>query len=144
MEDSEGRAVEYAIKEGRMEVAESWHDGGPGDEQCCSGFLGDVDWLPVTGNLLVTDGTRVTDAAGRPVQPGPPPGGPPGGMRAGPPGEPPGGMQGGPPGGVRRWARIVEVTHTQPAEKVFELVFDDEPPAGLAIYRAKHLASLYP
>jgi len=56
-------------------------------------------------------------------------------------------MRGGPPGGppgIKRWARIVEVTHTQPAEKVFELVFADEPPAGVAIYRAKHLASLYP
>ncbi len=144
VEDSYSRAVEYAIDEETMEVSEVWHYGGPGDEPFYSGFLGDVDWLPVTGNLLVTDGTRVTDADGRPVAPGPPPGGPPGGMRAGPPGEPPGGMQGGPPGGVRRWARIVEVTHTQPAEKVFELVFADEPPAGVAIYRAKHLASLYP
>ena len=143
VEDSYSRAVEYAINEQTMEVAQVWSYGGPGDEPFYSGFLGDVDWLPVTGNLLVTDGTRVTDADGRPVAPGPPPGGPPGGMRGAPPGGPPGGMLGGAPG-IKRWARIVEVTHTQPAEKVFELVFDDEPPAGLAIYRAKHLDSVYP
>jgi hypothetical protein len=46
--------------------------------------------------------------------------------------------------GVKRWARIVEVTHTHPAEKVFELILADEPPAGQAVYRAKHLDSLYP
>ncbi|MEE8094511.1 MAG: hypothetical protein V3T47_09780, partial [Gammaproteobacteria bacterium] len=125
-----------------------WRYGGPGDEPFYSGFLGDVDWLPVTGNLLVTDGTRVTDADGQPVAPAPPPAGPPGGMR----GARPDGMGGTPPGGpgsfgntgVRRWARIVEVTHTQPAEKVLELVFADEPPGGVSIYRAKRLASLYP
>ncbi len=117
-----------------MEVSQVWSYGGPDDELFYSGFLGDVDWLPITGNMLVTDGARVTDAEGRSVEPGPPPG-------------PPGGMGG--PGpvaapGVERWARIVEVTHTLPAEKVFELILADDPPAGQAVYRAKHLESLYP
>jgi hypothetical protein len=144
VEDSYSRAVEYAIDEDAMEVSQVWRYGGPGDEPFYSGFLGDVDWLPVTGNLLVTDGTRVTDADGRPVAPAPPPAGPPGGMRGGPPGGPPGGPGFSGDTGVRRWARIVEVTHTQPAEKVLELVFADEPPGGVSIYRAKRLASLYP
>ena len=42
------------------------------------------------------------------------------------------------------WARIVEVTHTTPAEKVFEVVIDDEAPEGWAVFRAERLPSLYP
>lgn len=45
----------------------------------------------------------------------------------------------------RRAARLVEVTRTQPAEKVFEALFDD--PSGVesyTIYRAEKLPSLYP
>ncbi len=156
IEDSYSRAVEYSIDEETMEVSEVWHYGESGDERFYSGFLGDVDWLPVTGNLLVTDGARVTDAEGRSVEPAPPPagmgGGPRGAMGGAPPGGPRGAPAGGPPGGpgafgdpgIMRWARIVEVTHTLPAEKVFELILQDEPPAGQAVYRAKHLDSLYP
>ena len=42
------------------------------------------------------------------------------------------------------WARIVEVTHTTPAEKVFEVVIDDETPNGWAVFHAERLPSLYP
>ncbi len=45
---------------------------------------------------------------------------------------------------AHHWARIVEVTHTTPAEKVFEIFIDDEAPEGWAVYRAERLASLYP
>lgn len=47
--------------------------------------------------------------------------------------------------GARKWARIVEVTHTTPARKVFELIVGDESKAdlpGWAIYRSRHLPSL--
>jgi hypothetical protein len=46
-----------------------------------------------------------------------------------------------------RWGRIFEVTHTAPAEKVFELIVRDAPGsnyAGWRIYRAQRLPSLYP
>ena len=41
-------------------------------------------------------------------------------------------------------ARILEVTHTSPAEIVFKLVIDDDPPTGWRVYRAGRLPSLYP
>lgn len=43
-------------------------------------------------------------------------------------------------------AHLVEVTHTMPAEVVFEVTLDDDNPEGAAsriIYRAKHRPSLY-
>jgi hypothetical protein len=46
-----------------------------------------------------------------------------------------------------RWARILEVTHTTPARRVFELIVRDAPGsnyAGWRIYRAQRLSSLYP
>jgi arylsulfate sulfotransferase len=46
-----------------------------------------------------------------------------------------------------RWARIVEVTHTTPAQKVFELVVVGKPGSIFSsprIYRAQRLPSLYP
>ena len=39
---------------------------------------------------------------------------------------------------------IVEVTHSTPAEKVFELIIDDEPPNRWRVYRAERLPGLYP
>ena len=44
----------------------------------------------------------------------------------------------------RRSARFVEVTHEAPAQKVFELVVEDEWPAGgWHVYRAQRVTSLY-
>ena len=48
--------------------------------------------------------------------------------------------------GGRHWARIVEVTHTNPPEKVFELVVDSpdkDDPIGWAVFRSERLAGLY-
>ena len=118
-ERSFSRAVEYAIDTEAMTVSEVWSYGGPGDEQFFSPIVGDADWMPETGNVLVTDGGRVTDEQGRPTDD----------------------LSGG-----LRWARIVEVTHTTPAEKVFELIIRDEehPEVGWIVYRAERLQSLYP
>ncbi len=73
-------------------------------------------WLPRTGNILVTDGGKYTDADGHPV--------------ASP--------------GKLRWARVVEVTHTTPAEKIFELHITSEPPMGFHVYRADRIPTLFP
>ena len=115
LSESYSRAVEFAVDEQRMEVSQVWSYGGGDDEQFFSSFLCDADWMPQTGNVLITDGGRITDDAGNP---------------AGRPGK-------------FRWGRIVEVTHTTPAEKVFELVVRDHPPAGWHIYRAERLSGLY-
>ena len=106
------RAVEYAVDVKRMSVSQVWTYGGRDSEMFFSNALGDADWMPRTGNVLITDGSRVTE--------GPTP---------------------------SRWARILEVTHTTPAEKVFELIIKDRPggpPSGWRVYRSERLRSLYP
>ncbi len=115
-EECYSRAVEYEIDEESMEARQVWSYGGKGDELFYSQYISDTDWLPRTGNILVTDGGKYTDANGHPV--------------ASP--------------GTLRWARVVEVTHTTPAEKVFELHITGEPPMGFHVYRADRIPTLYP
>ena len=110
------RAVEYRVDEDNMEVSQVWAYGGPGSAYFFSTFISDADWLPATRNVLVADGGKVTDPEGIPT----------------------GGTNG------HHWARIVEVTHTTPAEIVFEVFIDDEAPEGWAVFRAERLPSLYP
>jgi arylsulfate sulfotransferase len=108
-DENYSRAVEYAIDDERMTVSEIWSYGGHGDEVFFSAALGDVDWLPKTGNVLLTDGFRFTSSLPR-----------------------------------VRFARIVEVTHTNPALKVFELIIGNAgPQSGWHVYRSERLASLY-
>lgn len=115
-EDSFSRAVEFAIDEERGEFRELWSYGGREGEKYFTPFLGETDWLPVTGHVLVTDGGRVRQPDGRP------------------------GVH---PNQGRKWARVLEVTRTTPAEVVFEVVIDD-PRQGWTVYRSERLASLYP
>jgi arylsulfate sulfotransferase len=114
--ESFSRAAEYRIDEDNMEVEEVWSYGGPGDEQYYGWRVGDADWMPNTGNVLITYGGLSKDAAGnisdRPTD--------------------------------HHWVRIVEVTHETPAQKVFELFVDDERPTGWLSFQAEHLQSLYP
>ena len=117
--DSYSRVVEYAVDPAAKTVKQSWTYGGPGDELFFSPFISEADWLPATGNVLVTDGGRVRDKDGNVSSD----------------------IFGG-----RHWARIVEVTHTNPPEKVFELVVDSadkDDPIGWAVYRSERLNSLY-
>lgn len=99
-----------------MEVAQVWVYGGLGDERFYSAFICDADWLPNTGNVLITDGGRVSVSEGNIS----------------------GDLD------EHHWERIVEVTHTTPPEKIFELVIDDVPPIGWAVYRSERLPRLYP
>ncbi len=62
--DNFSRAVEYEVDEEKMEFRQVWSYGGPDDEIFFSPFLGDTDWLPKTGNILITDGGRVRAADG--------------------------------------------------------------------------------
>jgi hypothetical protein len=116
---SYSRAVEYKVDELGRTVSEVWSYGGPEDEAFYSPFGGGTSWLPDTGNVLVTDSARITDVDGAPMENVP---------------------------GARRWARIVEVTHTRPARKVFELIVGDESqsrPFGWSVYRSRRIPSLY-
>jgi len=110
------RAVEYLIDEAAGTVEEVWSYGGPGEEWFFSGFISEADWLPETENILITSGGRIRK---------------------------PDGTHGVWPGEGRIWVTIAEVTHSDPAEKVWEVVIDD-PAVGWASYRGERLPSLYP
>jgi hypothetical protein len=118
VKDSYSRVVEYAIDGKAKTVRQVWKYGGPGDELFFSPFISEADPLPNTGNVLVTDGGRVRDQKGN--------------VSANVAGD-------------HHWARIAEVTHTTPPEKVFELVIDSpdkDSPVGWAVYRSERLAGL--
>ena len=107
-EASYSRAVEFDVDEEALSVRQRWVYPPSDAERFYSSFLSDADWLPATGNVLITDGGRtrtVETADGEPA--------------------------------VRRWARILEVTRDEPAETVFELVIDDDSPTGWHVYRAE-------
>ena len=84
-----------------------------------SPFISEADQLPRTGNVLITDGGRVRDQQGLPSAN---------------------------IVGDHHWARIVEVTHDDHPDKVFELTVDSndaEDAIGWAIFRSERLPSLY-
>ena len=116
---SYSRVMEFSIDESKMQIREAWKYGGPGDEQFFSPAVCDVLWMPKTGNVLVVDGNRWT----RPELP-------------------PADKQN------HLWSRLVEVTHTTPAKKVFEVIFDDKSDVTSAInWRIHHgekLPNIYP
>jgi len=113
--ESFSRVVEYAIDEANGTVREVWTYGGPGDEHFLSAIISEADWLPQTGNILVTNGAHVE--------------------------APDGSMQMYPQEG-RTWISLAEVTHTMPAEKVWEVVIDD-PAVGWTAFRTDRVPSLY-
>jgi len=115
LQDSYTRAVEYSVNEETMEVSQLWVYG-PDDEHFYARYLGDVDWQPQTDNILVNIGAQETDADGINAPPGP---------------------------GTQRWARVIELTHEQPAEKVWEMRLQEDN-SGWSIYRAERMPTLYP
>ena len=116
LEERYSRIVEFAVDEEAMNVEQVWTYAGSTDESFYSGYLSDADWLPITGNILVTDGARETNDDGVNAD-----------------GE-----------DANYWARIVEVTHTEPAEIVYEVHLKDGGNGNWHIYRAERLPSLYP
>jgi arylsulfate sulfotransferase len=110
------RAVEYEIDEAAMEVRQVWQYPGDTGEPFYSSFISDADWLPVTGNVLITSGGLIADSAGVTTE-----------AESG-----------------RRSARIIEVTRESPAVSVFELTVEaDWPVGGWHVYRAQRIPSLY-
>ena len=119
LDESYSRAVEYAIDTDSMTVRQAWSYGGPGEDVFYSPFISEADELPQTGNVLITDGGRIRDQQGRPSD------------RT---------------VGGHHWARIVEVTHSDHPEKVFEITIDSAKQGasiGWAVYRSERLLSLY-
>jgi arylsulfate sulfotransferase len=116
VEEQYSRAVEYKINEQTKEVTEVWAYGGPDEDLFFSPFISETDWLPIKENVLITDGGRMRGKDGKPSA----------------------SIFGG-----HHWARILEVTHDTPADKVWEIIIDD-PARGWAVFRADRIPSLYP
>lgn len=114
------RAVEYSINEDTKEVAQVWEFGEFDDPVLYAPFIGDADTQSLTGNVLITHGGVTTDAGGLPTD----------NIFA-----------------AKTSVYILEVTHTTPGQKVFELSIVDPTPEtanGWTTYRAERLPSLYP
>jgi hypothetical protein len=106
------RAIEYAIDEHNMTVELVWEHGQFTEKTVFSAALGNADYLPRTGNVLITHGNVYANKSSNKLS-----------------------------------AQIIEVTHTTPAELLFDMtIFDgtDDPERGWRIYRSKRIASLYP
>lgn len=116
------RAVEYAIDEENMTAQEVWASEGPGDDAVVSFAMGDVDWLPQTGNVLVCYGMllprdEIEKITWTNV------------LR------------------FNSWTRMREYTHTTPPELVWEIVLEDtsdQDPIGWALFGGERVASLIP
>lgn len=117
--DNHSRVVEYRIDEAQGTVEQTWAYGGPETEIFYSPFLGDADALPKTGNVLITDGGRVTDDKGVASDE----------IFSG-----------------YKSARIFEVTREVKPRKVFEIQIKPATPVGSpgwSVYRAARIPGLY-
>ena len=103
-----------------MTVRQVWEYPGPEGETFYSPFMGDADWLPETGNVLITDGGRLVDESGAPTSDV---------------------LRG------RKWGRVIEVTGGESAEVVFELVLDAgedaEDITGWSFYQGERIEGLW-
>ena len=116
------RAVEYAINQENMTAREMWVSEGPGKDAVVTFAMGDVDWLPQTGNILAHYGYTFEREAVKKISWE-------NAIRFG------------------SWSRIREYTHTTPPELVWELVLENkskEVPIGWSIYGGERLPSLWP
>jgi arylsulfate sulfotransferase len=111
------RAVEYAVDEQNMEVRQVWEYGKNIEKPLFAGHISDANWMPTTGNILVTfGGVSYTGGVANSDQ------------------------------GLGQYStRIIEVTHDTPAKEVFDiLVFDPDPKSRLQIFRSERIPDLYP
>ena len=113
------RVVRYAVDSKERSIRQVWSYGGPDSELFFSSFVSEADLLPVTGNLLITDGGRTRGADGSfslDLVEG------------------------------RLSARIFEITSSSTPETVFEIEIEDRSdsnPTKWLVYRAERIASLY-
>jgi len=96
-----------------------WEYGQFAEEILFANFIGDADFLPNTGNVLITFGGIRIDADGNPTDSSV---------------------------GSKVSVRIIEFTHTTPGEKVFDLKIADDTPnlVSWRTYRSERLSSVYP
>ena len=115
------RVVEYAIDEESMTARQVWASKQPGDDTVVTWAMGDVDWLPETGNVLAHYGATISsdqveetrwESVLRTIY----------------------------------WSYIREYSHTTPAELVWEVVLEGNPEKklGWSIYGGDRYPSLVP
>ena len=113
IEERFSRAVEYMVDEEAGTVEETWSYG-PAQERFVSPFISDADYMPETGNVLITDGGRFIGPDGEPMV----------------------------TFGGHQWARVLEVSHDENPRKLWEVTVKD-PEVRYSIYRAQKWRSLY-
>jgi hypothetical protein len=114
------RAVEYDINEQTMEVSQVWEYGTNIAEPLFTPTVGNADWMPNTGNVLITFGNTTFVNHARPSS----------------------------HSTNAAMVRIKEVTHEQPAEVVFDLALFDYNNVttnylGCIAYRSHRMPDLY-
>jgi arylsulfate sulfotransferase len=120
-QDNHSGAIEYSLNETNMVVSQVWDSSQAGNDRLFTPIVGDADWLPLRGNVLVTYG-NVTYVNG--VHP----------SLAAP---------------DATMARIIEYTHDPIPEVVFDLSFFDANNKrgdylGCFCYRSDRISDLYP
>lgn len=120
IEERYSRGVEFSIDEENMTVTQLWSYGGLDTDRFYSSFVGEADLLPETGNVLLVNGGQEVDDASEPIYVG---------------------YEGDVLPRVK--LSVMEVTHTMPAEKVWQISIDT-PDGGWGAYRAERLPTLYP
>jgi hypothetical protein len=115
--ENNSRVLELQIDEVARTVSQVWEYTGEPHDPFYSPFYGEADKLPVTGNILITDGGHIERQDGSDSDEIP---------------------------ADRQWARVLEVTYGTSAEKVFELVLDSGTGSrqGWSIYRSERVPSL--
>jgi arylsulfate sulfotransferase len=119
--DNFSRVLELEIDEEAMTVKNVWeYRGGEKDHASFyTPFYGEADELPITGNILITDGGHIELKGGIPSDKIP---------------------------SDYQWARVFEITHGKTPELVWEVKVAS-PPAknvGWSIYRSERISSLLP
>lgn len=112
------RAVEFAVDADGRTVEQVWSYERSGEDAIYSNFVSGAYRLRQTGNVFVTFGGVIRDDDGVPSAD----------------------IRGG-----RISFRLVEVTHSEPAEKLFELVCDEttaDPPVSWMAFRSEHVPNL--
>ncbi len=111
------RIVEYEIDEQAKTVKQVFNYAGEPNDRFYSPFYGDADWLPLTENILVTDGGHIESDSGIPQDDVP---------------------------GEHQWARIFELTRDEQPDKIFEVVCDSGlgSKMGWSIFRASRIVNL--
>lgn len=118
--ENRSRVVEFLVDEEAMTVQQVWEYDGGDEHPFYSTFLCDVDWLPDSRNVLITNGGEIRDLEGKKTDYAP---------------------------GVRQWAEIYEVSYAKPVERLYDLVIQARPQEehiGWSVYRSQRVRNLFP